>query len=287
MDVGFVGLGDQGAPIAERIAGAGFPLHLWARRAQSLAPFASTAEVSADLRALGAACDLVGVCVRGDDDVREVVLGDGNGILAGMRAGGVIAVHSTVLPATVVELAEVARERGVDVLDAPVSGGNRGAREGTLSILVGGGAEAFARAKPVFDAYGQMVLLLGPVGSGQTIKLINNNLVFAHMGLGLAALDIAEQLGMDRDVAASVIRNSSGASRGFDFLLDLIERYGGMRPNSNMPKDHAHFVELLAEHGISRNLLLDTATAATPIVEGYRRPSGAPISEGSDQTQGG
>src|SRR5262245_19682086 len=123
MRVGFIGLGSQGGPMARRIAEGGFETTLWARRAASLEPYADTAAKSANSPAeLGAASDLVCLCVVGDDDVREVINGDA-GVLAGMQAGGIIAIHSTVHPDTCREIAEVAAKREVSVIDAPVSGG--------------------------------------------------------------------------------------------------------------------------------------------------------------------
>ena len=122
---GFIGLGSQGGPMARRIAEAGLPLTLWARRPESVAPYADTAAVvAASPAALGAASDVVGVCVVADADVEAVLLGP-DGVLAGMAPGGVVAVHSTIRPDTCRRLAERAAERGVALVDAPVSGGAR------------------------------------------------------------------------------------------------------------------------------------------------------------------
>jgi 3-hydroxyisobutyrate dehydrogenase-like beta-hydroxyacid dehydrogenase len=137
ITVGFVGLGSQGGPMARRIVQAGFPLILWARRAEALAPYADTAAQTArDLADLGARCDHVGICVFDDAGVREVCAA----LLPAMRPGSRIAIHSTVLPETCVELAALAAARGVALIDAPVSGGGPGAAAGTLTVMVGGEA---------------------------------------------------------------------------------------------------------------------------------------------------
>lgn len=138
MRVGFIGLGSQGGPMARRIAEGGFETTLWARRQASLEPYADTPAKSASTPAeLGAASDLVCLCVVGDDDVREVLYGD-SGVLAGLTEGGIIAIHSTVHPETCREIAEKAAAQGISVIDAPVSGGGPAVEQGTLLVMVGG-----------------------------------------------------------------------------------------------------------------------------------------------------
>lgn len=125
MRVGFIGLGSQGGPMARAIVEAGIPTTLWARRAASLEPYADTAAKTAGSPAeLAADCDIVCLCVIGDDDIRELCEGE-QGLLAHMKPGGVIVIHSTVHPNTCRELAEAAAQKQVSVLDAPVSGGGR------------------------------------------------------------------------------------------------------------------------------------------------------------------
>jgi 3-hydroxyisobutyrate dehydrogenase len=121
--VGFIGLGSQGAPMAQRIVEAGFPLTLWARRPKTVEPFRDTAaSVASTPAGLGAASDIVGICVVADADVEDVLLRS-DGVFAGMSPGGIVAIHSTIHPDTCRHLAEQAAERGVAIVDAPVSGG--------------------------------------------------------------------------------------------------------------------------------------------------------------------
>ncbi|HXS86072.1 MAG TPA: NAD(P)-dependent oxidoreductase, partial [Mycobacterium sp.] len=164
MDVGFIGLGSQGGPMAGRIVDAGFPTTLWARRPASLEPFADTAATVAGSPAeLAAASDLVCLCVVGDADVEQVVTGD-NGVLAGLKPGGVIAIHSTVHPKTCHALAERAAAQGVSVIDAPVSGGAPAVAEGRLLVMVGGDDDVVERCRPVFASYAEPIVHLGALG---------------------------------------------------------------------------------------------------------------------------
>jgi 3-hydroxyisobutyrate dehydrogenase len=223
MRVGFIGLGSQGAPMARRIVGAGYATTLWARRPTSLEPFADTAaQVAGSPAELAAASDLVCVCVVNDADVEEVVAGE-QGVLAGIAEGGVIAVHSTVHPDTCRSLAERAAARGVALIDATVSGGGPAAEAGNLLVMVGGDTETVERCRPVFATYGDPVAHLGPVGSGQLAKLINNVLFTANLGTAASALTLGESLGMDRQRLADVV--SHGTSRSF--ALDRVKDAGG------------------------------------------------------------
>ena len=186
--VGFVGLGDQGAPIAQRIASNGFPLGVWARRPESLGPFAGTAAfIAPTLQELGAWSDVVGVCVVNDDDVREVVLAPG-ALLDGMHGGSCLIIHSTVAPATCDELGERAAARGVAMLDAPVSGGAAGASAGTLAVMVGGPAPVLDRVRPVLESFAGLLAHLGPLGAGQRAKIVNNLLFTAILSLSAEAI---------------------------------------------------------------------------------------------------
>jgi len=210
--VGFVGLGSQGGPMARRIVDAGYQTTLWARRSQTLDAFADTpAQVASSLPEMGAASDLVGICVVNDSDVRTVLLGP-DGILSGMAAGGIIVVHSTVSPATCREIADVARAQRVAIIDAPVSGGGRAASIGKLLVMVGGDVADVARATPVMATFGDPVLHIGPLGSGQLAKLINNALMTAHLGLADDAHRVAVSLNLDPVALGLALAQGSGAS---------------------------------------------------------------------------
>ena len=219
MRVGFIGLGDMGGAMAQRIIDAGFPTVLWARRREALAPFAGesveTAETPADL---AARADLVCVCVWADDDVREV-LGGKSGVLAGCRPGTIVAIHSTIAPATSRELADAATERDVTVLDVPVSGGRDVALAGSLAVAVGGDEEAAERCRPVFETYGDQVLHVGPVGAAQSLKLVNNALLSANLAVADDALTVGAALGIKPEAMQQLLRSGSGRSYALDVVI--------------------------------------------------------------------
>jgi 3-hydroxyisobutyrate dehydrogenase len=211
--VGFIGLGSQGAPMARRIVDDGYPLTIWARRPETVEPFGDTATTVAMTPAeVGAASDIVGICVVADSDVEDVLLRD-DGVLAGMSPGGIVAIHSTIRPDTCRRLADQAAERGVAIVDAPVSGGGAAASERKLLVMAGGDDEDVDRSRRVFETFGDPVIHLGPLGSGQVGKLLNNLVFTAQIAVALETYSFASGLGVDRAAMAQVLANGSGGSR--------------------------------------------------------------------------
>jgi len=216
--IGFIGLGSQGGPMAERIALAGMPLAVWARRPEALEPYiAKGATAAASVAELGAACDHVGICVVNDADVMQVC----ESLIPAMKPGSRIAIHSTILPESCIALAARCAAQGIMLIDAPVSGGSPGAIAGTLTIMCGATTEAFKAAKPVFETFGKLIVLLGSPGAGQRAKIVNNSLLAANMGLAHAALNAGEAMGVDRKALAELIKESSGRSFGFEVYARL------------------------------------------------------------------
>jgi 3-hydroxyisobutyrate dehydrogenase len=231
--VGFIGLGSQGAPIARRIVDAGYPLVLWARRAEALAPFADTqAEHAASIAELAARVAHVGVCVVDDADVRQVC----EQLLPAMRPGGRIAIHSTVHPDTVVALAKQAATRGLALIDAPVSGGSPAAVAGKLTVMVGGDEAVIEAARPVFSTFGSLIVRVGGVGAGQMMKLVNNSVMAANMAVAHHAFGAGAAFGLDRAALAEVIKVSSGRSYGFEVYARM-----------SAPAAFSHGAKLLAK----------------------------------------
>jgi 3-hydroxyisobutyrate dehydrogenase len=203
---GFVGLGSIGQPMARRLLGGGLETTVF-----DLAEDPVTALVAAGARRAGsprevaAAADVVGVCVRDDADVRAVVLGD-DGVLAGAAPGTVIAIHSTILPRTVLELGAAAAPRGVGVVDACVTGGPMGAERGTLTYMVGGEEVHVERCRPVFATAAAKIVHTGALGTGAATKLCNN--LMTYLGF-LAAFEsnlLAERAGLSREALHEVTR---------------------------------------------------------------------------------
>jgi 3-hydroxyisobutyrate dehydrogenase len=269
MQVGFIGLGSQGAPMAGKIIEKGFATTLWARRAASLEPFADTAaKVAGTPAELAANSDLVCLCVVGDADIEEIADGE-NGVLAGLRPGGVIAIHSTVHPKTCHALAKKAAVQGVSVIDAPVSGGAPAAAEGRLLVMVGGDADVVERCRPVFESYADPVVHLGDLGSGQTTKLLNNLLFTANLGTAAAALTLGKALGVLPDRLTDVISRGSGNSFALNVLggdTDGLQRLAGLA-GTLLQKDVRLLADLADAAAAPGGAVLDAADTTLTLMD--------------------
>ncbi|PKP95073.1 MAG: hypothetical protein CVT77_00250 [Alphaproteobacteria bacterium HGW-Alphaproteobacteria-16] len=219
MRVGFIGLGDQGGPMAQMIAGAGFPLTIWARRAEVRARFAALgATIADDPAALAAASELVCLCVTGDADVRDLLVE--GGMIAALRKRSLVAIHSTIRPQTCVELARLVSARGATLLDLPVSGSGHAALAGTLLVLAGGDAGAVARAMPVLESYAGTIIRMGEVGAAMNAKLVNNLMAVVNIGQAYRALSLGSRMGVE----PVALREALMAGTGRTFAIDLIKR---------------------------------------------------------------
>ncbi|WP_181801363.1 NAD(P)-dependent oxidoreductase [Streptomyces shenzhenensis] len=271
--VGFIGLGSQGAPMARRIIAAGHETTLWARRPATLAPFTdSGAKTACSPAELATASDLVCLCVVDDADVEQVVTGP-DGVLAGLRRGGVIAIHSTVHPDTCRRLEASARTCGVSVVDAPVSGGGRAAEQGSLVVMVGGDPQVFAYCRPVFTTYGDPVVHLGPAGSGQVAKILNNLLFTAHLGLASDVLRLGAVLGLDRAALGRTLPRGSAASFALERVVDAgggLDRIAA-HAGPLLAKDVRLFDEIADRASIHEGTMLREAALAALAAMGRRR----------------
>ena len=202
LRVGFVGLGTMGAPMARNLAKAGFPLTLanrTASKARALAGELSreggTARASESYEQLARASDVVVTCLPDAPQVEEVLFGD-SGVAGGLGAGAVVIDSSTIAAESARAIAGRLAEGKVEFLDAPVSGGQKGAVEGTLTFFVGGNAAALERARPVFEAMGKRVTHLGPSGAGQLGKATNQILVAGNLIAVSEAIAFAQKVGL-------------------------------------------------------------------------------------------
>lgn len=190
--VGFVGLGIMGAPMAANLLKAGFQVTVWNRTARRMDPLIEQGAKGAGSPAeVAAASEVTVSCVTNSPDVEAVALGEG-GIAEGAARGSTYIDCSTISPAVARKVAQALAERGVAMLDAPVSGGDVGAKAGTLAIMVGGEADAFERCRPVLEAMGKTIVHVGPSGSGQVVKLCN------QIAGGLNLLALAEAVALAR-----------------------------------------------------------------------------------------
>lgn len=220
--IGFVGLGDMGAPMARRIVDAGYPMAVWARRVASLAPFADV-ERAGELPELARGRDVICVCVFGDADVEQVV-SSRDGLLAGAAAGTLVVIHSTITVRTFRRVAADARTRGVTVVDAPVSGGRRRAIEGTLDTLVGGDPDTVAGLRPVFESFSARIHYLGGPGAGLVGKALNNALFYANLHLATTAIEVGVALGLDQGSIQECLSTTTANSGALALMLDRLAR---------------------------------------------------------------
>lgn len=196
--IGFVGLGDIGAPMAMRILDAGHPLTVYNRTREKTQPFADKgAKVAGSLSDLAAECDVILFCVSHGEAVEQVVFGSG-GLAESGRAGLVLVDLSTIHPVHTQQMAaRLAAERGMAWVDAPVSGGPAGARLGTLAVMVGGEAADVERVRPVLGAFGGRITHMGPVGCGMATKACNQMLNYGTGAVVAETLNFAARFGID------------------------------------------------------------------------------------------
>ena len=216
-DVAFLGLGVMGHPMAGHLSRAGHRVTVYNRTASKASDWVRQygGRSAATPREAAQGADIVFACVGNDDDLRSVVLGD-SGAFAGMRAGSVFVDHTTASAQVARELATAAGERGLAFIDAPVSGGNLGAINGTLTVMCGGDAAAFDRIRPVALAYAKAVTLLGASGAGQLAKMVNQ-IAIAGLVQGLAeAIAFGEKAGLDMKAVLGVIGKGAAQSWQMD-----------------------------------------------------------------------
>jgi 3-hydroxyisobutyrate dehydrogenase len=217
MKVAFIGLGVMGYPMAGHLQKAGHEVCVFnrsqAKADKWLAEFSGTSSKTPALAAKD--CEIVFCCVGNDDDLRQVVLGE-NGILAGMPKGSILVDHTTASAEVAVELAGIAASQEQYFLDAPVSGGQAGAENGALTVMVGGDETIFNKAEPVMAAFARFSQLMGPVGSGQLAKMVNQ-ICFVNTVQGLAeGLNFAQKAGLDIDKLLATIGKGAAGSWQMD-----------------------------------------------------------------------
>ena len=253
--VGYIGLGHMGGPMAMHLAKAGHDVSVYNRTRSKAEAFVSqyggrVATSPADAVA-GAA--YVGVCVFGDDDVREISLGD-DGAFEAMTPGAVLADHTTASAETAELLGSEADERGFFYLDAPVAGAEEASKAGQLTVMIGGGEEGFQKAKPFLDAYAKAAELMGPNGHGQLTKMVNQIMISANMQ-GLAeGIVMGQETGLDMEKVLGLLGQGSAQSWWLDnrgarmATATLDDSDGG---TSNMTKDLGICLNEARRHGIS------------------------------------
>ena len=213
-NVAFIGLGVMGYPMAGHLQRAGHQVTVYNRTAAKAASWVESygGQSAATPAEAARGQDVVLLCVGNDDDLREVVCGE-QGVLAGAHNGMVLVDHTTASAGVARELSALAAEQGVGFMDAPVSGGQAGAENGQLTIMAGGDEAVFDLVRPILSSYSRMLRLMGPVGSGQLTKMVNQ-ICIGGLLQGLSeAMHLAQQAGLDGDAVVSVI--SKGAAQSW------------------------------------------------------------------------
>jgi 2-hydroxy-3-oxopropionate reductase len=216
MQVGFIGLGLMGRPLALHLAQAGHTLHLWARRPAALEPFKAVAAHTYGTPAeVARQAEVVITMVADAPDVEAVVLGT-HGLASGARKGLVIVDMSTINPNTAREIGAALEALGIDFLDAPVSGGEVGAINAALTIMVGGKPEIFEKVKPLFEKMGKSITLIGGIGAGQVAKACNQILT----GVGVLAVAEAFNFAAKNDVDVAKVREALLGGFAYSRILE-------------------------------------------------------------------
>ena len=208
--LGYIGLGNQGLPMAKRLVEWPGGLVVFDVRTEAMTPLAELGATLADSVADVATADVISVTVLNDAQVRDVVTELGTHA----KPGTVIAIHSTIEPDTAGELADQLRPRGIHVVDAPVSGGAGAAEKGELAVMVGADDEAYELVKPVFKQWASMVVRAGEPGAGTRMKLARNMLTFIGFAAACEAQQLAEAAGIDLQKLGRVVRHSDAQSGG-------------------------------------------------------------------------
>ncbi|MDB5681406.1 MAG: NAD(P)-dependent oxidoreductase [Sphingomonas bacterium] len=209
LSVGFIGLGDMGGPIAERIAEAGFALTVFDLRAEAVAALVARGALAAsEARSLATGCDIVFVCLVDDKQVLTLVEND---LANAMAPGSIVVVVSSVRPETIHAL-RARLPDGVALLDAPVSGSRPAAAAGTLTLMIGGDAATIDRARPVLESFAERIFTTGPLGSGQAMKIANNVMLHMNHLVALEALRFARSQGIAEESLIEVVNTGSGRS---------------------------------------------------------------------------
>jgi 3-hydroxyisobutyrate dehydrogenase-like beta-hydroxyacid dehydrogenase len=209
MNVGLVGTGNMGKPMAMNLLKAGFKLSIYARHKNAVQDLVDLGARLVDSpKEVAQASDVIITCLPGPDDLRQVMLGN-NGILAGAKKGDTIVCMDTMGPLVVKEMAHIAKSKGVGVIDAPVSGGVEGAKNGALTIMIGGDTDTVQKHMAVFQALGKRIFHVGDVGAGNAVKLVNQMINMTNLIATLEGFVLGAKAGVNPQVLYDVLHVSS------------------------------------------------------------------------------
>ncbi len=255
LKLGYIGLGNMGAPMAKRLAGWPGGLTVFDVRPEAMAPLAEAGAALANSVADVAAADIISVTVLDDAQVRDVV----GELAANAKAGTVIAIHSTISDKTAVELSGELKPRGIHVVDAPVSGGGEAAEKGELATMVGAEREVYERIKPAFKQWASLVIHAGEPGAGTRMKLARNMLTFTSYAVACEAMKLAEAAGLDLQALGRVVRHTDALTGGPGAIM-LRDNMKDLEPESFLYQPFLH-TRGLGEKDLSLALSLGEAVS--------------------------
>ncbi|MFL6081667.1 MAG: NAD(P)-dependent oxidoreductase [Mycobacterium sp.] len=234
--LGYIGLGNMGAPMAKRLVDWPGGVTVFDVRTEAMTPLAEAGATLADSVADVAAADIISVTVLNDEQVRDVV----GELAANAKPGTVIAIHSTISPETAIQLAEELRPQDIHIVDAPVSGGGGAAEKGELAVMVGAQRDVYERIKPAFKQFASMVVHAGEPGAGTRMKLARNMLTFISYAAACEAMQLAEQAGIDLQQLGRVVRHTDAQSGGPGAVI-VRENMAPLEPDNFLygPLSHA------------------------------------------------
>lgn len=210
--IGFIGLGEMGLPMARNLLKAGHSVAAYDLRLEAVNEVVkSGGTMCQSVKEIGELCDLVVVMVRTTEQVEGVML-EKHGLLESCKKGACIVIMSTIDPLTVKKIASAAKERSIDVMDAPVSGGRQGAEAGSLSVMVGGDKVTYEKLVPILKTLGKKVIYLGSNGMGEVAKIVNNLLLLINMNAAYEAIELASKAGLPTEALLTAVTPSTGNS---------------------------------------------------------------------------
>ena len=270
--LGFVGLGTMGVPMASNLLKHGYPVRVWARRPEAMDPLVAAGATAGTSPAdVAAHTDIILTMVTDGRAVEEVMLGE-NGVLYGSRPGALAIDHSTIAPDAARQVATALAARGIDMLDAPVSGGAAAARAGTLAIMIGGRDSAVTRARPILSCYAAAIVHVGPNGAGQVAKACNQICTIVNQLGAAEAMLLAERAGVDPSRVKDVLMAGFGASRMLDLQAPkMIARDFDGKVESRLHYKDIQIVLALAE---SLGLRLPASAAAADVLDALQQRGG-------------
>ena len=271
--VGVIGLGVMGTPMARNLLKSGHEVTVFARRAEAMAPLAAAgARTSASPAEAAAVSDVIITMVLDTRAVESVVLGPG-GIIEGARSGSIVVDHSTIEPEGARKVAATLQSRGIEMLDAPVSGGAAVAEAGTLSIMVGGDEAALERVRPILACYGKTIVHIGPSGAGQVAKACNQICTIVNTLGAAEAMLLAERAGVDPAKVKDVLMTGFGASRMLEVQAPkMIARNFEAKVESRL---HHKDIQIVLDMARALGLDLPGSAAAARVIAALQARGGA------------